>query len=1094
MVGVNADRNLLFGLLALQNGLIDQDQLVTAFRAWSRDKGRQLAEYLVDRGDLDADQRGVVQAMVGLHEKKHGGSTEKSLAAIPAGPSTRESLAALGDPEIDQTLARVYSSPASSRSSGDSGQTATYSVGSATSDGLRFRVLRPHAKGGLGAVFVALDSELHREVALKQILDRHADDPTSRARFLLEAEVTGGLEHPGIVPVYGLGAYSDGRPYYAMRFIRGESLKASIDQFHADAALKRDPGRRSLELRTLLQRFTFVCNAVEYAHSRGVLHRDIKPANIVVGKHGETLLVDWGLAKPLGRVEPGSGSGERTLVPSASSGSTDTLPGSAMGTPAYMSPEQAEGNLAHLGPRSDVYSLGATLYCLLTGKPPFEGDIADVLSAVQKGTFRPPRAVDPSIDLALEAVCLRAMALKPQDRYASPKALADDVERWMADEPVTACREPWARRARRWARRNRTAVTAAAAALLVTLVGTATVLAVQTRANADLKASNARVTRANTELAASNIRERARFELALDAVRMFHTGVSEDLLLKQKEFGSLRTKLLRGAQEFYQKLERLLRGQTDQDSRMGLGRAYREVGDLTRQLDSTKDALAMHQRALALFEDLAREAPADAQRRREVERSSLAIAMLLSSLGEMSEALAAAGRARAIAQDLAAAAPSDIGCQSDLARAEYICGGFLRSTPGAGEALEALERARAIQEGLVSRYPSNEQFQLELASTCDDLALTLDQSGRADEALAVYRRARDLVEELFRTNPTNARIAHEVPRTLGNLAIALEAAGRPSEALAAHDRARELLGIIGEANPTLLSVTRDRAWINAMSAAILTRKARGAEALELLERARKARETLVKAGTSVIRDQTQLIEIHRQIAKIHARAGRTSQSLAAREPALLIATTLADAHHDDLGVQNQLTWAYTDIADLLTSTGTPSEALPWLDKVLTIRRKMVEAEPAAYRPTLADVIRRRGIVLQKCGQAAEAVSAYREAITILEGLAHPTPGNIYDLACSQSLLSGIATDAGSGLTADYGQIEAASAITSLRRAVAAGWKQRDFMNADTDLDPVRSPPITSCSTWTWPCRPTRSPVAANHRAASSVLYAEIVPQ
>ena len=179
--------------------------------------------------------------------------------------------------------------------------------------GQRFRVLRPHATGGLGAVFVALDAELNREVALKQILDRHADDPVSRRRFLIEAEITGGLEHPGIVPVYGLGTYNSGRPYYAMRFIRGDSLKEAIERFpRRRDAQAQTPAAGSLELRNLLGRFVDVCNAIEYAHSRGVLHRDIKPGNVIVGKHGETLVVDWGLAKPLGKSEASRDGGERT--------------------------------------------------------------------------------------------------------------------------------------------------------------------------------------------------------------------------------------------------------------------------------------------------------------------------------------------------------------------------------------------------------------------------------------------------------------------------------------------------------------------------------------------------------------------------------------------------------------------------------------------------------------------------------------------------------------------------------------------------------------------------------------------------------------
>src|SRR5262249_7356325 len=152
----------------------------------------------------------------------------------------------------------------------------------------------------------------------------------------------------------------------------------------------------------------------------------------VVGKHGETLVVDWGLAKAAGRTEPGPDPGERTLVPSSASGWAETLPGGALGTPAYMSPEQAEGRLDRLGAHPDVYGLGATLYCILTGKPPFAGEAAEVVRAVPRGEFRRPRQLDAGLDRALEAICLKAMAQEPSGRYVTPRALADDIERWMA--------------------------------------------------------------------------------------------------------------------------------------------------------------------------------------------------------------------------------------------------------------------------------------------------------------------------------------------------------------------------------------------------------------------------------------------------------------------------------------------------------------------------------------------------------------------------------------------------------------------------------------------------------------------------------------
>ena len=237
--------------------------------------------------------------------------------------------------------------------------------------------------------------------------------PKAWPRFLLEAEVTGRLEHPGIVPVYGLGTSSDGRPYYAMRFVRGESLKEAISHLHhgETEAGTQPVGIGRWNCASCWHGFCDVCNAMEYAHSRGVIHRDLKPSNVLLGPYGETLVVDWGLAKIVGRPDPNAPATEATLKPASASGSSETVAGTAIGTPTYMSPEQAEGRLEDLGPASDIYSLGATLYSLLTGRAPFESaDIAEVLRQVQRGEFPPPRQVNRRVPRPLEAVVKKAMA------------------------------------------------------------------------------------------------------------------------------------------------------------------------------------------------------------------------------------------------------------------------------------------------------------------------------------------------------------------------------------------------------------------------------------------------------------------------------------------------------------------------------------------------------------------------------------------------------------------------------------------------------------------------------------------------------------
>jgi tRNA A-37 threonylcarbamoyl transferase component Bud32 len=463
-----ADQNLLFGILALQMDFISRDALIAAMAGWMFKKEDSLGAILVAQGALDQEQHELLSGLVRAHLKKHGDDAEKSLAALDGLAAVRGELEKIADAPLQASLKRV----AHATQVADAATVAP-AMGATTSAQLRYRVLRPHALGGLGRVSVAFDEELSREVALKEIQERHADNVASRNRFLLEAQITGALEHPGVVPVYGLGQYQDGRPYYAMRFIRGDSLREAIERFHNAEPGKRDPGHRALELHNLLGRFVDVCQAMQYAHDRGILHRDLKPGNIMLGKYGETLVVDWGLAKPVGKTESAISSQEPTLRPATGSGSAETLPGSALGTPQYMSPEQAAGRLDQLGPASDVYSLGATLYSVLTGKPPFEDtDVGAIIRRVQQGDFLPPRRVNAEAAPALEAICLKAMALRPQDRYAAPRLLAEDIEAWLADEPVGVWPEPWTQRVLRWARRHRILAEAAVLLLVITAVAT----------------------------------------------------------------------------------------------------------------------------------------------------------------------------------------------------------------------------------------------------------------------------------------------------------------------------------------------------------------------------------------------------------------------------------------------------------------------------------------------------------------------------------------------------------------------------------------------------------------------------------------------
>lgn len=330
-------------------------------------------------------------------------------------------------------------------------------------------------RGGLGSVFVGRDEMLKREAAVKFLHATHANVPECVKQFQTECEITSRLDHPGIVPIYGRGMLPNGQPFYVMRRISGQTLKDITAKLHSELSQSRPTSSQRVEFHSLLSKFVAVCRTIHYAHCRGVIHRDIKPANIMVGRHGETMVLDWGLAQTVDRDEHHQVPTEETLSLTLNKLSTNT----GAGTPIYMSPEQHVGT-GEVSILSDVYSLGATLFALMAGEPPFDAEtLIDLKNKIVRGdtTKLSYKWLSP----ALLAICRKAMSVHPEDRYVTALHLARDVERYLADEPVNAYPESVVRRTSRWLSRNRYLSFTLATALLVGLLGSFIYSSVVTR-------------------------------------------------------------------------------------------------------------------------------------------------------------------------------------------------------------------------------------------------------------------------------------------------------------------------------------------------------------------------------------------------------------------------------------------------------------------------------------------------------------------------------------------------------------------------------------------------------------------------------------
>jgi tetratricopeptide (TPR) repeat protein len=597
------------------------------------------------------------------------------------------------------------------------------------------------------------------------------------------------------------------------------------------------------------------------------------------------------------------------------------------------------------------------------------------------------------VPAGLEAVCLKALAKKPSERYGSAKELAAEVQRWLADEPVAVYREPLGVRAGRWVKRRRVLVTSAAAAGLVALVGLAIVLALQARANSDLRAANKR--------------EQQRFELAMEAIQTFHTGVSEDVLLKQDRFKSLQKRLLGGAAEFYGKLRKLLEGQRDARSRRALGQAYFQVGELTEKISSRKEALKVHQQALAIRRELAALPGADTEAGLDLARSLRMVGRLLSATGDDAGALAMYEEARQVAEDLVAADPSDA--------------------------------ARAA-----------------LAQSHHNIGMVLERMNRPQAALAAYHEALKLRQKLADANPAVTQFQSDLAYSHNNIGVTLQRAGQTQEALTAHEKARAIRQELAGAHPSVIVFPQDLSYTHNNIGVLLYLSGQTQAALKAYQAALAVRQELAVAYPAVTDFQTELSDCHHNIGLALSTTGHPGEALAAHERARVVRQKLVDANPAVTQFQSELAKSHSEIGKLLARKGLWDEAADSYRQARAIRQKLAEANPnvSLFQRELASSRSQSGILQRRGGQPADAAASFRQAIAILERLPTRNPIDHYGLACYHALLSQVAAEPGSGMTTAEGRDAADRAMAALQKAVAGGLRNGAHIRLDTDLDPL----------------------------------------
>ncbi|MHC4403930.1 MAG: protein kinase domain-containing protein [Planctomycetota bacterium] len=912
-----------------------------------------------------------------------------------------------------------------------------------------YAIAREIGRGGMGIVYEATQISLDRRVALKLLPFAAVLDPRQIARFQNEARAAAQLHHPNIVPIFGVGC-DRGVHYYAMQYVEGKTIAQLVHELrqlsHADApddhrgaisplardlslgrlalssdestsgqpasasaGIPRDPTRPASDttrqththvstdgctrsrgfLRSVVNLGVQAAEALEHAHQMGVVHRDVKPSNLMLDVRGHLWVTDFGLA--MTQTDPSL-----------------TTTGDLLGTLRYMSPEQVQGQRRVLDHRTDVYSLGLTLYEMLTLQPAFgDGEREKLVRRIIEEDPRPPRQLNKAIPKDLETVVLKAMAKEPGSRYATAQELADDLRRFLEGKPTLARRPTLADRAGKWAKRHKSMVCSAVALTLIALAGLITSILLIAGEHAHTKAALAKATE-NHQRAEDNLRRaEVHFRQARCVVDRFAARHAERLAhLPGAE--QLRHELLSDALDYYQ--EFIKHARDDPALQADLAVAHFKVGKLTEQIGDGQKALAAYRRAEGILADLVERHPRAHKYRRDLALCHNNVGLLLSQAGNTAEARRAYQQAIGIQDRLTQEYPESAGLRSDLATSYGNLGLLQSQTNQAVQAEQSYRAGLRVQKDLVRAHPDEPKYLGNLAISHNNLGF-LFSSSDPERAERCYLDACSIQKKLVESYPDKVKYQSDLALTYNNLGALQSRCGQLDEASTSHLQAIAVQQKLLDKAPLVIPFRRDLAISHNNLGRVYSRSNQPAEAYESFGRAR---------------------------------------------------ATLVDLVDD---YPNELSY-HSSLGGILNNQGMVLEQLDRPEDAVAVYQEAIEHQrfALAHAPEVARFRDFLGKHYGNLGRALRAVSRHDEAAEAALAQRELWPNDPQRLSQLARELALAAGEIGTGKS-DLSTEEASArrqyadhAVGTLRQAIEAGFNQLDHVQENSDLDSIRGRP------------------------------------